>query len=89
MDVTVTEVNEGPEISGRDTSITVSENHEAVLATYTGRDPEDAIAEITRWSVTGRDGGDFTINEDGELTFRNPRRTTSVPPTPIGTTSTR
>ena len=50
----------------------MSENHEAVLATYTGRDPEDAIAEITRWSVTGRDGGDFTINEDGELTFRNP-----------------
>ena len=71
VDVTVTEVNEGPEISGT-TSITVSENHEAVLATYTGRDPEDAIAEITRWSVTGRDGGDFTINEDGELTFRNP-----------------
>ena len=71
VDVTVTEVNEGPEISGT-TSITVSENHEAVLATYTGRDPEDAIAEITRWSVTGRDGGDFTINEDGELTFRRP-----------------
>ena len=69
--VTVTEVNEGPEISGT-TFITVSENHEAVLATYTGRDPEDASAEITRWSVTGRDGGDFTINEDGELTFRNP-----------------
>ena len=69
--VTVTEVNEGPEISGT-TSITVSENHEAVLATYTGRDPEDAITEITRWSVTGRDGGDFTINEDGELTFRSP-----------------
>ena len=69
--VTVTEVNEGPKISGRDT-LTVSENYEAVLATYTGRDPEDAITEITRWSVTGRDGGDFTINEDGELTFRNP-----------------
>ena len=69
--VTVTEVNEGPEISGT-TSITVSENHEAVLATYTGRDPEDAVAEITRWSVTGRGGGDFTIKEDGELTFRNP-----------------
>ena len=69
--VTVTAVNEGPEISGRDT-LTVSENYEAVLATYTGRDPEDAITEITRWSVTGRDGGDFTINEDGELTFRSP-----------------
>ena len=71
VDVTVTEVNEGPKISGRDT-LTVSENYEAVLATYSGTDPEDASAEITRWSVTGRDGGDFTINEDGELTFRRP-----------------
>ena len=71
VDVTVTEVNEGPEISGRDT-LTVSENHDEVLATYSGTDPEDASAEITRWSVTGRDGGDFTINEDGELTFRRP-----------------
>ena len=69
--VTVTEINEGPEISGRDT-LTVSENHDEVLATYSGTDPEDASAEITRWSVTGRDGGDFTINEDGELTFRRP-----------------
>ena len=69
--VTVTEINEGPEISGRDT-LTVSENYEAVLATYSGTDPEDASAEITRWSVTGRDGSDFTINELGELTFRRP-----------------
>ena len=69
--VTVTEVNEGPEISGRDT-LTVSENHDEVLATYSGTDPEDTSAEITSWSVTGRDGGDFTINEDGELIFRSP-----------------
>ena len=69
--VTITDVNEGPEISGS-TSISVSENREAVLATYRGTDPEDVSAEITRWSVTGRDGGDFTINEDGELTFRYP-----------------
>ena len=69
--VTVTPVNEGPEISGRDT-LTVSENYDEVLATYSGTDPEDTSAEITSWSVTGRDGGDFTINEDGELTFRSP-----------------
>ena len=69
--ITVTAVNEGPEITGR-ASITVSENHEAVLASYTGRDPEDTTADITRWSVSGRDGGDFTINEAGELTFRYP-----------------
>ena len=69
--VTVTEVNEGPEISGT-TSITVSENYDEVLGTYSGTDPEDTSAEITSWSVTGRDGSDFTINEDGELSFRNP-----------------
>ena len=69
--VTVTEVNEGPKISGRDT-LTVSENYEAVLAAYSATDPEDTSAEITSWSVTGRDGGDFTINDLGELTFRSP-----------------
>ena len=69
--ITVTEVNEGPEISGQDT-LAVSENYDAVLATYTGSDPEDTSADITRWSTTGRDGGDFTINSDGQLTFRYP-----------------
>ena len=32
-------------------------------------DPEGA--DITGWSLSGTDGGDFTINENGELTFRN------------------
>ena len=70
--VTVTDVNEGPEIAetGTNTAITVRENHDEVLATYTATDPEDQ--PVTRWSVTGRDGGDFAINESGELTFRNP-----------------
>ena len=72
--VTVTDQNEGPEIAetGSNTAITVQENHDQVLATYTATDPEDPTADITRWSVTGRDGGDFTINEEGELRFRNP-----------------
>ena len=69
--ITVTDVNEGPEVAGQATR-TVSEDFDQVLATYTGKDPEDTTADITRWSVIGRDGGDFTINEDGELTFRNP-----------------
>ncbi len=72
--VTVTDVNEGPVIAdtGTNTAITVEENYDGVLATYTATDPEDPTAEITRWSVTGRDGGDFTISDGGELTFRNP-----------------
>ncbi len=71
--VTVTDQDEGPEIAetSTNTAITVQENHDAVLATYTATDPEDPAADITRWSVTGRDGGDFTINEQGELTFRS------------------
>ena len=70
--VTVTDQNEGPEISGQQ-SLTFSENQDTdrVLATYSGTDPEDPSADITRWSVSGRDGGDFRINEDGELTFKN------------------
>ena len=71
--VAVTELNEGPEIqeTPANTDITVSENSEGVLFDYSATDPEDPDAEITRWSVTGTDGGDFTINEDGELSFRN------------------
>ena len=70
--VTVTDQNEGPEISGQQ-SLTFSENQDTdrVLASYSGTDPEDPSLEITRWSVSGRDGGDFRINEDGELTFKN------------------
>ena len=62
--VTVTDQNEGPEISGQQ-SLTFSENEatDRVLATYSGTDPEDPSADITRWSVSGRDGGDFRINE--------------------------
>ena len=72
--VTVTDLNEGPEIreTSTNTAITVRENHDQVLFTYSATDPEDPDAEITRWSVIGRDGGDFTINEAGKLTFRNP-----------------
>ena len=71
--VTVTDVNEGPVIQETpdNTDITVRENNEGVLFTYSATDPEDPTADITRWSVTGTDGGDFTVNEDGELTFRN------------------
>ena len=70
--VNVTDVNEGPEISGTQT-LGFDENRatDQVLARYTGRDPENPGTPINRWSTSGTDGGDFTINEDGELTFRN------------------
>lgn len=66
-----TTVNEGPIISGT-SAYPVLENHDGMLGTYTARDPEIPSLEITRWSVLGRDGGDFSIDEGGELTFRDP-----------------
>ena len=70
--VTVTEVNEGPEITGGTATITRPENHpqDQVLATYSGTDPESPGSPITLWSASGTDGGDFVMNEDGELRFR-------------------
>ena len=71
--VTVTEVNEGPEISrvGNPPG-NVPENYDEtqVLARYRATDPEDTGAVITRWSTSGTDGGDFVMNEQGELRFR-------------------
>ena len=70
--IDVTDVNEPPEISGQESlSFTENQATELVLATYTATDPEDPDASITRWSLTGTDAGDFTINENGQLTFRN------------------
>ena len=71
--ITVTEINEGPEISGAPT-LTFDENTatDRVLATYSATDPENTAANITLWSTSGRDVNDFTINSDGQLTFRYP-----------------
>ena len=70
--VTVTDQDEGPEISGQQSlSFTENQATERVLATYSATDPEDPSASITRWSLTGTDAGDFTIDESGQLTFRN------------------
>ena len=66
--VTVREVNEGPEVSGQ-SAFTVAESQDLPNAVYTGFDPEGGT--VTRWNVGGRDGGDFTITQEGLLTFRN------------------
>ena len=74
LTISVTDVNEGPEISrAGGTPGSVPENQEQiqVLARYSARDPEDPTAQITRWSTSGTDGGDFVMNEQGELRFRN------------------
>ena len=70
--VTVTELNEGPVVSGT-ASFTVNENNDLTNATYSASDPEatGGVTTTITWSVSGRDGGDFTIDrETGVLTFR-------------------
>ena len=66
--VTVTDVNEGPEVAGR-RAYTVVEGQELSGASFTATDPEGG--DITRWSLSGSDGGDFEISETGVLAFRN------------------
>ena len=70
--VMVRDVNEPPDVTGQQ-GLSFAENYatESVLATYSAIDPEDTSALITRWSTSGTDGGDFTVNEQGELRFRN------------------
>ena len=67
--VTVREVNEGPEVTGGRPSFTINENQDLPNAIYAATDPEGG--SVTRWSLGGSDGGDFTISEAGVLTFRH------------------
>ena len=76
--VTVTDVNEGPEVRRSGSlfgspagSVPENQAQDTALARYTATDPEDNAATITLWSTSGRDGGDFVINEQGELRFRS------------------
>ena len=72
--ITVTDVNEGPEVTGGGDTFNVQENRNWPGATFTASDPEGG--SVTRWSLGGRDGGDFTITHDsitneGRIAFRN------------------
>ena len=70
--VTVADLNEGPTVTGIQTlSFEENTTQDRILATYRGEDTEDTSAVITRWSLSGTDGGDFVINEGGQLWFRN------------------
>ena len=69
--VTLTDVDEPPEITGqvilsfRENTATTS-----VLQTYSASDPE-GVTNITSWSLSGTDSGDFDLSQSGELTFKN------------------
>ena len=65
--ITVTDVNEGPDITGEDT-IEYPENRTRFVETYRASDPERA-GTIT-WSLDGTDAADFDISSNGVLTFK-------------------
>ena len=72
--ITVTDVNEGPEVSRTGSvpgSVPETYHYTQVLARYSATDPESPSTTITRWSTSGTDGGDFVMSEQGELRFRN------------------
>ena len=69
--VTVTNVDEGPEITEVDSPIEYAEGGTDPVATFTAMDPE---GDTVTWSAdTGADQALFTIDEDdGTLTFNTP-----------------
>ena len=66
--ITVTDINEGPEVTGQD-QVDYAENGEDAVATFTATDPENAGA--IAWSLgDGADAEHFEIGESsGVLTF--------------------
>ena len=68
LDVTIaiTDVNEPPVVTGRNT-ITFVETATGPVETFKANDPEESDSDIT-WVVLGTDADDFTI-EDGALSF--------------------
>ena len=65
--INVTDVNEGPDVTGEDT-IEYPENRTSSVETYRASDPERA-GTIT-WSLAGTDAADFDISSNGVLTFK-------------------
>ena len=65
--ITVTDINEGPDITGEDT-IEYPENRTSSVETYRASDPERA-GTIT-WSLDGTDAALFDISSNGALTFK-------------------
>ena len=75
--ITVVDVDEAPDISFaatsgvtvNDNALTVDENYDDTLATFTASDPERKPGLTYEWSVVGTDRLDFTVTDDGVLSF--------------------
>ena len=74
VNITVTDVEEDPEITAGPMTIDYAENRADAVATYTATDPEDDSASPRKplnWTLTGNDEGFMSI-EGGTLTFKVP-----------------
>ena len=74
VNISVTNVDEDPEITSGPMTVDYAENGTATVATFTATDPEDDSASprlALDWSLTGADQGDFTI-AGGLLKFKTP-----------------
>ena len=67
VEVTITDANESGNITGP-TTVNYPENGTTTVATYSITDPE---GDDVTWSIAGTDAARFSINEDGELSFRS------------------
>ena len=73
--VTVTDVNEAPDMTTTTSAYNFAENTLATtaVATFEAADPDSGA--VLTWTLTGSDAGDFNItkdsNQDGILTFKN------------------
>ena len=72
VDITVTDVNEPPSITGaaEKSFEEVKGDIFSALDTYMATDPELVSLDPDPWSVAGADGSKFDISMDGALTFK-------------------
>ena len=74
VNITVTNVEEDPEITAGPMTIDYAENRADTVATYTAADPEDDSARPRKplsWTPSGSNAADFTI-DGGMLKFKTP-----------------
>ena len=74
VNITVTNMEEDPEITAGPMTVEYAENRADAVATYTATDPEDDSASPRKpltWTLTGSDAADFTI-DGGMLKFKTP-----------------
>ena len=67
VNIVVTDENEAPKIT-RDGPAEYAENDTAPVASFSATDPEGTAI---KWSLSGDDATDFSISENGVLTFKN------------------